>query len=169
MTDFFGRQIRVEAGSLVISDLRVKFNIVKSLVGYPNLANIQIYNLKEASRNQLIEEGSEVSLFAGYDNIVLLFKGSIINAIPKKEGVDWVSTIYAGDSMSEINSATINKTLAAGSTPSQIFNELVNSIPGVTKGITDGIANCLSEKQSLLRALQLSGDVKKWLQQLADD
>lgn len=169
MTEFFGRQIRIEVGNLSITDLRVKFSVEKSLVGYPNLANIQIYNLKEASRNQIEEEGLEISLYAGYNKIVLLFKGNIINVIHKKEKTEWISTIYAGDAFTDLNTATVNKTLSAGSTPTQIFNELVNSIPGVTKGITEGLQNCLTGKQSLLRALQLTGNVKDWLQKIADD
>lgn len=169
MTDFFDRQVRVEVSDLSITDLRVKFNVEKSLVGYPNLANIQIYNLKEASRNQIEEEGLEINLYAGYNNIVLLFKGNIINVIHKKEKTEWISTIYAGDAFNDLNTATVNKTLAPGSTPTQIFNELVGSIPGVTKGITEGLTDCLTGKQSLLRALQLTGNVKDWLQKIADD
>lgn len=168
MTAFFKRQVAVELGSFLIQDLRIKFNIEKSLVGYPNLANIQIFNLKESSRNKIEEEGLKISLFAGYENLVLLFSGNIINVIHKKEGVDWISTIYAGDSVSDINNATINKTVAAGSTQEQIFNELIGSMPGVTKGITEGLTNCLSGKRSLLRSLQLTGNVKDWLKKIAD-
>ena len=65
--------------------------------------------------------------------------------------------------------ATINKTLAAGATTEQIFNELVGSMEGVTKGITQGLSTCLSGKQSLLRGLQLTGNVKDWLKRIADD
>lgn len=165
----FNRQSRLVVGDLDTADLRIVFNVEKSLVGYPNLANIKIYNLK-ASNRQLIEaEGLEVELYAGYEDLILLFKGQIINVVHQKVGTDWISTIYAGDSTRALNDATINKTLAAGTTPEQIFDELTTELEGVTKGLTEGIKTCISGKQSLLRGLILSGSVRDFLRQLADD
>lgn len=169
MTRLYNRQISVKVGDLDIRDSKVVFNVEKSLVGYPNKANIQVYNLKESSRKSIEEEGLRIELFAGYQDLVLLFSGTIVNVIHKKEKTEWITTIYAGDSDAVLNSATINKTLAPGSSPEQIFNELVGSLPGVTKGITDGLQNCLSGKRSLLRGIMLSGNVKDFLRQLADD
>jgi hypothetical protein len=40
---------------------------------------------------------------------------------------------------------------------------------GITKGATEGLKNCLSGKRSLLRELQLSGNVKDWLDKLSKD
>jgi hypothetical protein len=165
----FGRQAAVLIDELDTTGLRIKFKIEKSLVGYPNLGLITVYNLSESSREKLTEEGLKIELYAGYTDVALLFSGNIINALHVKEGVDWLSNIYAGDAIKDINDATINKTLAAGSTPAQIFNTLVGEMQGVTKGLTEGLSNCLTGKQSLLRGLQLTGNVKDLIQKLADD
>jgi len=165
----FGRQARVLIKALNISDLRIKFNVEKSLVGYPNKANIQIYNLKSASRQEIEEAGLKVELYAGYGKPPLLFSGNIINVLHQKQGVDWISTLYCGDAVKDINNATINKTLAPGATTENIFDELVGSMEGVTKGITQGLTSCVSGKQSLLRGLQITGNVKDWLKKIADE
>lgn len=165
----FGRQAKVLIKNLNITDLRIKFNVEKSLVGYPNKANIGIYNLKSDSRKVIEEEGLKVELYAGYENPPLLFSGNIINVLHQKQGVDWISNLYCGDAIKDINNATINKTLSAGATTENIFNELVGSMDGVTKGITQGLSKCLNGKQSLLRGLQLTGNVKDWLKKIADE
>ncbi len=40
---------------------------------------------------------------------------------------------------------------------------------GVTKGITEGLKDCLTKKRSLLRGLVLSGNVKDWLDKLSQN
>lgn len=167
MGKFFGRQAYLNTGSLYIRDLRMQFTVEKSLVGYPNKANIKIYNLKESSRKVLSEKDTEVLLYAGYDDVVLLFKGNIINAIHRKDQTEWISELYCGDSITALNSSVINKTLPAGSNATTIMNELINSMQGVTKGITEGLTSCINNKRSLLRSLQLSGNVKDFLDKLS--
>lgn len=169
MTVKFNRKIRLEISDLTISELRIKFNIEKSLVGYPNKATIEIYNLSEASRSKIEEDDLELSLFAGYEEHPLIFKGEIINVIHLKDKTEWITTIYAGDATKTLNSATINKTLTAGTTVTQIYNELTKSMSNVTKGITEGLTKCLSGKKSILRSLQLTGNVKDLLKKLAED
>lgn len=167
--NFFNRQLKLLIKDLVIEKSRVKFNIEKSLVGYPNKANIQIYDLQASSRQQIEEENIRVELYAGYENPPLLFSGDIINVLHQKQGVDWITILYCGDAIENINNSTINKTLRAGATTETIFNELVGSMEGVTKGITKGLTNCLTGKQSLLRGLQLTGNVKDWLKKISEE
>ncbi len=154
-----------------IIDLRINFKIEKSLVGYPNLGNIKIYNLSENSRNQIEEENLKIQLFAGYvdGEAPLLFDGDIINVVHQKSGVDWITEIFAADGINILSTATINKTLKAGVDTEQIYNELVSQMEGISKGVTEGLKNCLSGKRSLLRDLQLTGNVKDWLDKIAKD
>lgn len=161
----FNRIVKIQLLDFEIIDLRVSFNIEKSLVGYPNLANIKVYNLSESSRNKIEKTGAPIKAFVGYEDtsVPLVFSGELVNVVHTKQGVDWVSEIFAGDGIKVLNTATINKTLPAGTTTEQIYNELLTKMDGVSKGITEGLKNCLSGKQSLLRALQLSGNVKDWL------
>lgn len=170
----FNRQIKIlipDFPGYEITELRVIAKVEKSLVGYPNLANIKVYNLSENSRKKIEQEGLKIQLFAGYLDVgvPLLFDGDIINVIHTKIGVDWISEIFAADGIKVLSTATVNKTLAAGSTTGQVYDELVKQMDGITKGITEGLQSCLSGKRSLLRALQLSGNVKDWLDKISLD
>lgn len=157
--------------ALETDGLRVVFRIEKSLVGYPNLANIKLYNLSANSRARIEKEGLKVQLFAGYADTgsPLLFDGDIVNVIHQKAGVDWISEIFAADGVNILSTSTVNKTLAAGADTELIYNTLIAEMEGIKKGVTEGIQNCLTGKRSLLRALQLSGNVKDWLDLIAKD
>ena len=167
----FNRKAKILIPGFEIIDLRINFKIEKSLVGYPNLGNIKIYNLSESSRNNIEKKGLHVQLYAGYEDnsIPLLFSGNLRNVVHLKIGPDWVSEIFAHDGGTAWNTSTINKTLPAGSTNFNIFNELVGQMEGISKGVTEGLQNCLSGKRSLLRELQLSGNIKDWLDKIATD
>ena len=169
----FNRQanIIIPNSNIDFTGLRINFKIEKSLVGYPNLGNIKIYNLSENSRNQIEEKGLKVQLFAGYldTSTPLLFDGDIINVVHVYAKPDWITEIFAGDGVNILNQSTINKTLPAGVDTEQIYDELVGQMQGISKGITEGLKNCLSGKRSLLRELQLSGNVKDWLDKISKD
>lgn len=169
MPNYFDRKILLEIGDLAITDLRVNFSIEKSLVGYPNLANIKVYNLSEHSRNQIETQFKDISFSAGYNVPVSLFKGQVINVVHQKFGVDWITEIFSGDATKQLSESTINKTLGAGATTEQIYAELVGGLDGITQGITEGLKNCVTGKKSLLRAVQLSGSIKQWLDAIAEE
>lgn len=169
----FNRVARVTIPSInfEVTGLKINFKVEKSLVGYPNLANIKIYNLSESSRNKIEEEGLQIQLYVGHEDtsVPLLFEGDIVNVVHIKSGPDWVSEIFCADGVNILSTSTINKTLPAGVDTQQIFNELVNQMDGIKKGATEGIQNCLSGKRSVLRELQLSGNVKDFLDRLSKD
>jgi len=168
----FNRKVNILIDSShSIFDLRINFKIEKSLVGYPNTGNIKIYNLSESSRNRITQEGIKTQLFAGYEDtgVPLLFEGDIINVIHEYKKPDWITEIFAADGINILNTSTINKPLPAGSTPEQVYNELISEMKGISKGVTEGLKKCLSGKRSLLRELQLSGSIKEWLDKIAKD
>ena len=133
----FIRNVNVAFAGFEVSDSRVSFEITKSLIGYPNQGLIKIYNLNDTQRNQIEEQFSTIQLFAGYDDLVLLFSGDIINVVHRKEPLDWVTEIYGGDATKVINDSVINKALAPGATVEQIYDALIEEMEGVTKGIKE--------------------------------
>lgn len=167
----FNRQATLKTADLEVTGLKMNFNIEKSLVGYPNLANIKVYNFSENSRNKLEEEGLKLQFFAGYEDtsVPLIFEGDIVNVVHIKEGTEWISEIFAGDGSKLLNTSTVNKSYKAGSTVEQVYNDLIGQMDGIKKGATEGLKNCLSGKRSLLRDLQLTGNIKDWLNKLAKD
>ncbi len=163
------RQVKIVFANLIITDSRVRFKVEKSLVGYPNLSLIEIYNLTEDQRNQIEEKFSRVELSAGNENLSLMFSGDIINVIHRYIKPDWITEVYGGDASRVLNDAIINKVIPAGSTVGQIYDELIDTMEGITKGITEGLSNCVNGKTSILRNMQLSGSVKDFLLRLAAD
>jgi len=175
MAKFFMREVSLvvgdpETGGLEIKDLRFSFTIELSLVGYPNMGNIKVYNLKQSSRNKIKEEFTKIFLYAGYQgNTSLIFSGNIVNVTHEKSGPDWITTLFCGDALKSINQSTISKTLPPGATTESILDELVAGMDGVTKGVTEGLKDCLTKKRSLLRGLVLSGNIKDWLTKLSQN
>ena len=167
---FYLRVARIVIGNLSTNDLRISFTVEKSLVGYPNKAQMQVYNLSQTSREQIEQEGARVELYAGYENgdVPLLFSGNIINVIHKKIGPDWISEIYALDSATALNTATINTTIPEGSTARDYYNTLIDNVEGITQGLTEGLTRCLNNRESLLRKAIRCGSIKKFLQELAE-
>jgi Baseplate hub gp41 len=175
MSNFFLRKAKLivgdpTLGGLEIIDLRISFNVALSLVGFPSTATIQIYNLNKSNRNKIKEEFTKIFLYAGYEeNVPLIFSGDLVNVTHEKNGPDWITNLFCGDAIRSINNSTVNKTLPPGATTESMFDELVGQMDGVTKGVTEGLKNCLTKKRSLLRSIVLSGNVKDWLDKLAQN
>jgi len=89
---YYGRRWRVLVKNgvdtvLDVSDLRVVFDIKKALIG-ERYGEISIYNLNVKTENQIIKEGLEVIIEAGYEgdgNYGIIFKGNIIQPLQYKE------------------------------------------------------------------------------------
>jgi len=173
MAKFFIREANLivgepGTGGLEIKDLRFSFVVELSLVGYPNMANIRIFNLNKSNRNLIKEQFTKIFLYAGYQgNVPLIFSGNIVNVTHEKVGPDWITNLFCGDSIKTFNQSTINKTLPPGATTESLLDELVGQMDGVTKGVTEGLKDCLTGKRSLLRSIVLSGNVKDWLEKLS--
>lgn len=164
-------QVNFPALNMSLKDLRVAFKVEKSLVGYPNLAEISIYNLSESSRNKIEQEGERLNIYAGYEDTGqgLIFQGDIINVIHLKDSTEWITQLFCADGRNVLNTSVINKTLTAGTTFEEIYNELTGELKGVAKGITKGLKNCLSGKRSILRDIQLTGGVFEWLEKISKE
>ena len=103
--------------------VRVKFKVKHSTIPTPNSAIIRIYNLSKAT-STLPQEGSDVELYAGYqDNIGLIFKGHVIQALRGKETpVDTYLDLVCQDGDKPYNQAVVNKALQSGSNGQDVWN-----------------------------------------------
>ena len=170
MNDYFLREYKLLIDDLEITELRIKFEVDKSLVGSPNLAKIDIYNLKESDRNKINNEYSKVELYAGYKNKAkLIFKGEVRNIVHNYVAVDYISTIFAADGALALETATIDETFPAGTSTEDMVTKLLTKLPGISKGSMEGIKKCLTNKRSLLKSLLMSGSVKEWIDKLSAD
>lgn len=129
------------AGSLNMAALRCRFSIRQFTRQSPNLATIRITNQLPATARKLVaKEYSKLTVQAGYpDNIGVIFSGNIVFATygrdPDASTTDTLTTIWCGDGETKHNYATVNKTLAAGSTPQDHVNVALQAMaPDIVKG-----------------------------------
>jgi hypothetical protein len=130
------REVEVILGSggvgLSIKDLRVQFEVEKTVESAPNEAKIRIFNLTPENEEKIKEEFDEVILNAGYkDNIGMIFRGNIQHVYRYREKTDTITEIIASDGDKDYRLATINTTFAAGSTNLDIIDAAIDSFQGV--------------------------------------
>lgn len=155
-----------EGNAVVIRELKIEFEVVKSVLSFPNLAKISLYNLSQDTLSLLQTKFTRVILNAGYlGNISLIFKGDIRNVFQSQSGVDSVATIYAADGEKDWQNAIFNKTFTSNVTISEAINEVLNTFKEATIGALEGIPE-ISEN---LRGQTLSGSSKDILDNFADE
>ena len=152
--------------ALEIKELRIAFEITKDILGFPNLARIDIYNLNDTSRGKVKDEFTKITFNVGYQNgVKQIFLGDIRNVVHARQGVDFITTIYAADGDRDFRESFTNVTFSEGATVKQIVQEVSKSFSEVTTGILDGLE---STKDKLL-GTTLSGDSSTILNQLGED
>jgi hypothetical protein len=159
--------IKTESGySKVIKGLRVNFEITKSVLGFPNICKLIIYNPNDETLSMTQEKYTSIIFKAGYgDKVDLLFKGQIKNVFQSSTNVDKLITIFAGDGERDWQNATFNKTFTENVTVSAAIKDVISSFKEVTVGTIEG----LPEVADKLRGQSLSGSSKDILDQFAKE
>jgi hypothetical protein len=125
---------------LLIKDLRVQFDIKKDLFGIPNLAQITIFNLSEASRSLIEDEYEEVIFNLGYrSGLSTVFQGEIRNAFHIRDGVDMKTVLYCGDGDKVFRTGYVSLSIEAPRTPDELLDEVVRDVTGAIKGFVGGV------------------------------
>jgi len=130
-----------KAGALTIRDLRIEFEVSKSIGSKQNTATITVWNLTKSHRKQLGEEFDTIELKAGYEDggASTIFKGSIRDVTHTKETADVKSAMECGDGDEGINKGAVSKTFPAGTKPKAIAEHIIGEMPKTTKGEIKGI------------------------------
>ncbi len=150
---------------LLITDLRIKFEVAKTVDATPNTALISIYNLSPENEARVKNEFDEVLLNAGYEDAMrLVFRGNIKHVYRYREANDYITEIEAGDGDKDYRNAVMNETLAAGTSNKHLFDRAHASMPSaVAKPYAD-----IPEKQRI-RGKVISGNTRDVLTDLARD
>ena len=149
-----------------IKDLRINFEVTKSVLSYPNLARITLYNLAPDSLSALQTKFTKIVLNAGYEgNIKLVFTGEVRNVFQERNGTDKMTTLYAGDGQRSWQNSIFNKTFTESITVQTVIADLLNSFSDIGTGIIEGIPSVASN----LLGQTLSGSSKDILDTLADE
>lgn len=163
------REVQVVIGKagagLLVENLRVQFEVVKTVEATPNVAVIRIFNLHPDNEAKVKNEYDEVLLNAGYEGAMrLVFRGNIKHVYRYREKNDYITEIEAGDGDKDFRNAVMNETLAAGTTTAQLVQRAVGSFKGVG-GTTPGPAQV--SNRARLRGKVISGNTRDVLNDVA--
>lgn len=114
-------QLVVAAGQqgIDLSALRLKFSTRQCDLQTPNTATIRVYNLADATAQQIQTEFTRVVLQVGYEggDFGVLFDGTIVQVRRGRESaIDNYVDIIAADGDEALNFAIVSAAIAAGST-----------------------------------------------------
>ncbi|QHJ84957.1 MAG: hypothetical protein [Bacteriophage sp.] len=164
----FGRVLQLNIGntkeSLVYNNLRITFDVKKTITQEPNTAEIGIYNLNSTNRNLITSKKYNlVELFVCYqeDDLRMIFKGNVISVENTSSGNDIITKLKCGDGYTAYTEKTIIKTMAAGQTDSDFLNAAANSF-GIQKGNID-----LPNDRALPRAKTFMCDTREAMSKIA--
>ena len=123
----FGRKYNVTIGNRRLSsdEFTIYFDIPFDDGPNPNIAEIEIYNLKDSTIN-LIKEGQKVILNAGYQSDV----GTILDGVVRMPETEWkrvdkVTTIHVLDGNDDWMEKQVKKTYKEDVTGKQILTDLL--------------------------------------------
>ena len=115
MSKAFNRYIKVTISSsvtgqkLTFSQLNIKFDITKSISQIPDTCRLVIYNISDNTRGVISKSFDKLSIECGYaENYGLIFTGDIFNIFHRKTPPDFVTEIYASDSVASITQSITN-------------------------------------------------------------
>lgn len=165
MTELWNRKVVVQLDDLSFEDLRVSFNVTKSVGGKPNKATISIYNVArdEISADRIRNRKLRVRLLAGYDVPSLLFEGNPINhgVSFHRQGADTIMKIQAQDGLRRYQNARVNVSFATETTAKQVVDEAVRQL-GLPRGTID-----IDEDVRWTNGVTLNGPVTDVLDRVA--
>lgn len=154
-----------KGSGLLVENLRIQFEVSKTVESAPNVAVIKIFNLNPANEAKIKNEFDEVILNAGYEGALrLVFRGNIKHVYRYREKADYITEIEAGDGDKDYRSAVMNETLAAGTTNAQLVDRAVGSFKG-TGGTTKGAVQI--NDRARLRGKVISGNTRDVLHDVA--
>lgn len=149
-----------------IENLRLSFSVLKSLLSFPNIAELNLYNPNDDTLAMLQTRFATISLNAGYEgNIRLIFTGQIRNVFQRAVTPDNVVQIFAADGEQDWQNSIFNKTLSDNVAIKQVVQEIAASFENTLLGTLQG----LEAPADKLRGQTLSGSSKDILDTLAED
>ena len=145
MTQKYIRDVRATfsgAGSLVVSELKIEFDITKTISGVPNSGTVRIWNLNKDHRKAIGKEFDKVTLEAGYVQTGrgIILKGSIREVYHDRDEVDIVSEVKVGDGDEADRKGFVAKTWPRETKIKDIVMDIYkDGMPGVSLGELKGL------------------------------
>lgn len=136
MTVLYGRKIKLLGVSnksgegLDISDLHVQFQVKQFDLSTPGSMDARVFNLSGATMRRFDKEFDRIVLQAGYGDLFgTIFDGTVVQTRRGRTNpADTYLDITGADGDWAHNFATVNTTLAAGSTPDNHYAEILRAM-----------------------------------------
>ncbi len=128
----FGRVVRLVIGpaggqGIEIDNLRIGFEITKTLSKNPNSSTVRIWNLARSSRELIQKPDTRCLLYAGYEEDrgpLLIFNGAVSFAFSAFDGPDVVTECELGDGALEIRDTLVSLGYGAGASSDAILRDI---------------------------------------------
>lgn len=162
--------IPIDEEAIVIRNLRINFEIRKSVISAPNLAKVTLFNLSQKTLSSIQKKFTKVILNVGYGNdLKMLYKGEIRNVFQSRNGVDTLTTFYAGDGERAWQNASLNKTYDKTVSPDIVIKDIIKTFINVDPSLASGSIETISNISDKLLGQTLSGSSKDILNTFADE
>jgi len=115
-----------DGDALRIDSLYTQIEIKKAISGKPNEGTVNIYNLAEATENQIQEKGIRIRIFAGHDlQPILLHDGNIRRVERVRQPPDRITSIFLGGNTIKLAQAIFNKGYSGQVSVRQIVEDAI--------------------------------------------
>lgn len=151
-------------------ELRVAFEVSKSISGSANTMNLKIWNLNAGHRNAVGKELTSVIIEAGYvppeggGNLGIIFKGAVRDYQHDREESDIITTVSCGDGDLAYRRATVSKTIPKGTPIPEVVDELQKEM--AKQGIAKGEMKYPDDIRTLKRPYSMCGSCARELDTL---
>lgn len=122
----YGNGLKDIVARNITDPIHIKFDITKTILRDPNEAEFTIYNLSPNTEREIIQEGTQVVLSAGYEEPGIIFKGQVFQPLRGKEnGTDYYLKLVCLDGDAYINLAFVSGTFQADQTRQQLAQQIM--------------------------------------------
>lgn len=126
-----------------VSDLHCVFSVEAMTINTPKIAYLRIYNLAPETLKEIIDEGTQLTIAAGYrENFSRIFTGQITQSrIGRENGTDTYLDITAADGDKAFNFTLLNLSVSSGTdivTRLQMLANAAGMKLGVVQAPPDG-------------------------------
>jgi hypothetical protein len=154
-----------QPSEIVISDLRVEFEVTRNLGKSPNECKFTVTNLAPSIRAEVEgpPEGLVATLAAGHDNTPRhLFAGDVMLAYSEKDGADWRTHFTLMDGGRAFANAKVNRAYRDGTTMIAVLRDIGRAM-GVT--VPKEVERTPLAREPVIAPV-IAGDVRVVLSQL---
>jgi hypothetical protein len=144
--------------ALIVTDLRVQFEIKKNVGREPNTCNLTVTNMAKESRGRLERKPVYVILRAGHDGVLKpLFEGNVTYAKSELKSPDWVTKIQIADGGRAYSQARLNRSYSPPINPSRV---LADCAAAMGLPVPTDLATVDELKQALASGYSANGPVR---------